>query len=133
MIRARVYAGKDGGNYAAVATKSAARVQLIRMAGTISFVFVAFVVRSVFSTIRAVAFQLRDDSKTCPGVVSHCDAACFYVFAHIAIWSAYTPDLQLTVVLISSPIALLKALWGVASRQALQLTRPNQDDVKSIK
>jgi len=33
----------------------------------------------------------------------------------------FTPQLQLSVVLISSPLALLVALWGMTSQRTLQL------------
>ena len=89
---------------------------------TTGFVFVAFVLRSVFSTMHAVAYQLQDSAKRCPGV-SICDASCNNVFTRITQWMARTPEFQLTVVLISSPLALLVALWGVTSRLTLQLMR----------
>ena len=39
---------------------------------------------------------------------------------------AYTPELQITVVLISSPLALLVALWGMTSDLALEAMRQNK-------
>jgi hypothetical protein len=90
---------------------------------TTGFVFVAFVLRSMFSTMHAVAYQLQDSAKKCPGVVTICDASCNNVFTHITQWMAHTPEFQGTVVLISSPLALLVALWGVTSRLTLQLMR----------
>ena len=35
-------------------------------------------------------------------------------------WMTYTPEFQLTIVLVSSPLALLVALWGMTSRRMLQ-------------
>ena len=41
----------------------------------------------------------------------------------ILFWLEYTPEFQLTVVLISSPLALLVALWGMTDKRTLQLMR----------
>ena len=38
-------------------------------------------------------------------------------------WIGFTPEFQLTVVLISSPLALMVALWGMTSKRALQLMK----------
>jgi hypothetical protein len=35
----------------------------------------------------------------------------------------YTPEFQLTIVLISSPLTLLVALWGMTTRFTLQLMK----------
>ena len=40
---------------------------------------------------------------------------------HALAWMDFTPQLQLSVVLISSPLALLVALWGMTSQRTLQL------------
>jgi hypothetical protein len=48
---------------------------------TTGFVFVAFVLRSIFSTMHAVVYQLRDVGKTCSEVKSSCDASCYNVYA----------------------------------------------------
>ena len=42
----------------------AGRALQLRVLGTTAFVFVAFLLRSVFATINAVAFQLRDINVT---------------------------------------------------------------------
>jgi hypothetical protein len=39
-----------------------------------------------------------------------------------------TPEFELTIVLISSPVALLVALWGMTSDRALQLMRQSSPD-----
>ena len=95
-------------------------------------VFVAFVVRSVQSTMLAVASQLQDiadGQKRCPGVTSLCDPSCFNVFTHINQWAANTPEFQVTVVLVSSPLTLLVALWGMTSKQTLHAMKSNQQEV----
>ena len=111
---------------------------------TTGFVFVAFVLRSVFATMYTVAYQLRDIGNTCPGVTSSCDASCYNVYTppkpqllnrfpvsfnrirytHVSRWMFFTPQFQLIVVLIASPLALLVALWGATSNVILKF-RPS--------
>ena len=114
---------------AAVAVLDGGKQQRLQHLGTTAFVFVAFVVRSVQSTMFAVARQLQDTAdglRRCPGVIAFCDPSCFNVFTHITQWAVRTPEFQMTIVLISSPVALLVALWGVTSRYTLQLMKLKQ-------
>ena len=99
------------------------------MVVTTVVVFVAFVVRSVQSTMLAVARQLQDGATTCPGVTGFCDASCNNVFTHITQWAARTPEFQVTVVLVSSPLTLLVALWGMTSRQTLRAMKSKEQEV----
>ncbi len=123
-IRAVVFRSIRHGIEAAIATEESGRRHKLQMLGTITFVFAAFVVRSVLSTMRAIASYLQDGAKHCPGVSSAgCDATCYNVYTHIWIWMVYTPEFQVTVVLVASPLALLVALWGVTSRQTRQLMK----------
>ena len=92
-------------------------------------VFVAFVVRSVQSTMLAVARQLQDGSRRCPGVTDICDPSCYNVFTHIGQWAASTPEFQVTIVLVSSPLTLLVALWGMTSRQTLHAMKSKVQEV----
>ena len=41
-------------------------------------------------------------------------------------WMALTPEFQLLIVLVSSPVALLVALWGMTSNATLQLMKSSQ-------
>ena len=111
---------------AAVAVLDGGKQQRLQHLGTTAFVFVAFVVRSVQSTMFAVARQLQDGATRCPGVTTLCDPTCFNEFTHINQWAAFTPEFLVTIVLISSPVALLVALWGVTSRYTLQLMKLKQ-------
>ncbi len=94
-------------------------------------VFVAFVVRSVQSTMLAVALQLQDVGRRCPGVTDFCDPSCNNVFAHITMWISRTPEFQVTIVLISSPLTLLVALWGMTSKLILQTMKSSQREMPS--
>jgi hypothetical protein len=100
-----------------------------QMVVTTVVVFVTFVVRSVQSTMFAVARQLQDLSRRCPGVTGFCDPSCHNVFTHIGQWAARTPEFQVTVVLVSSPLALLVALWGMTSKQKLEAMKSKEQEV----
>ncbi len=93
---------------------------------TTSFVFVAFLLRSVASTLLVLAFQLKDGPKSCPGVSSICDASCYNPYTHIGFWNANTPEFMPVVELVSSPLTLLVALWSMTSKLTLQLMRSKQ-------
>jgi hypothetical protein len=110
---------------AAVAVQDGGKVQRLQHLGTAAFVFVAFAVRSTQSTMFAVARQLQVGAAACPGVTL-CDPFCYNVYTHINQWAFYTPEFLVLVVLISSPLALLVALWGVTSRYTLQLMKLKQ-------
>ena len=90
---------------------------------TTSIVFVAFLLRSVVSTLLAVANQSQDSAKPCLVARNYCDATCYNVYTHISAWNGATPEFETTVVLISSPLTLLVALWGMTSKLTLQLMR----------
>ena len=112
---------------AAAATGRALRLHML---GTTAFVFVAFVLRSVFSTFYAVAFQLRDTDKQCPGEQNDCDPSCYNVFTFISEWMSYTPEFQSIIVLISTPLGLLIALWAMTSERMLQRMTSNDLSVR---
>jgi hypothetical protein len=118
---------------AASADAATGRAIRRRMLGTTAFVFAAFLLRSVFSTMYAVSFLLRDSPADC---LSFCDTSCRNVYSVIQIWMGYTPEFQLIVVLISSPAALLVALWGMTSKSALRLMNSSKQatiDVLSLR
>jgi hypothetical protein len=91
-----------------------------RIVGTTAFVFVTFLLRAVFSTMNALSNALQIEVATCN---NFCDPACNNVWLVISVWLALTPEFQLSVVLISSPLALIVALWGMTDKRTLQLMR----------
>jgi hypothetical protein len=111
---------------AAVAVQDGGKRQRLQHLGTTAVVFVVFIVRSTQSNMIAVSRQLQDSARSCPGVTVVCDASCFNVFTHITQWAVYTPEFQVTIVLVSSPLTLLVALWGMTSRYTLQLMKLKQ-------
>jgi hypothetical protein len=88
--------------------------------GTTAVVFITFLIRSAFSTLYAVAYKLQDNDKTCPGATDVCNASCHNVFTLIEAWLFFTPEFQLIIVLLSAPLPLLVALWGMTSVRTLQ-------------
>jgi hypothetical protein len=101
---------------AAAATGRALRHRFV---ATTAFVFVTCVLRAAFSTMYALAFQLRDTvTASCRG----CDE-CRTQYGLMTVWFTYTPEFQLLIVLVSSPVTLLVALWGMTSKSTLQLMK----------
>jgi hypothetical protein len=111
------------------AADTAAKQLRRQIIGTTGVVFVTFLIRSVYSTMSAVASKLQDTSNTCAGVTSLCDATCFNVFTHVFIWMQYTPEFQLMIVLISKPLPLLVALWGMTSQRLRLQMQTNETDI----
>ena len=105
--------------YAAAAAPAWMKVRR-QILGTAAFVFVTFLLRAVFSTMNALSNALQNYGAACP---TDCDIPCNNVWALIAFWLEFTPEFQLTVVLISSPLSLLFALWGMTDKRTLQHMR----------
>ncbi len=86
-----------------------------------------FLLRAVFSIIYALANVLQNIGDR-PSTDNPCDASCFNVFAIMQAWLELTPEFQLSVELISSPVALLVASWGMTSARTLQVMRRRGGD-----
>ena len=99
-----------------------------QIVGTAGFVFVTFLLRAVFSTMNAVTSELQDYGASCPSNNS-CDASCFNVYTLMQTWLYYTPEFQLSVELISSPLTLLVALWGMTSKHTLRLMQSRRREM----
>ena len=121
VLSARRVSARLLGVDAASAAAATGRALRRRMLGTTAFVFVTFVLRAAFSTMFAVAYQLRVGNKPC----DICDE-CRDVFTHMSVWMTYTPEFQVLIVLVSSPVALLVALWGMTSNATLYLMKTSQ-------
>jgi hypothetical protein len=129
VLSARRVSARLLGVDAASAAAATGRTLRRQMLGTTLFVFVTFVVRSVFSTMYAVVYYLRDHDETC----DLCDS-CRNEFTHIAGWMLFTPEFQLIIELTSSPLALLVALWGMTSKATLQLMKSSgQESALSLR
>ena len=115
----------------AVAAVAAAGRQLrLQIVGTAAFVFVTFLLRAVFSIMNALANALQSDGTGC---TSDCDPSCNNLWEVIQAWLAFTPEFQLSVVLISSPLALLVALWGMTSNSVLQHMKSSRGQMARLR
>ena len=88
--------------------------------GSAASVFLTFLLRAVFSTMNALANALQNDDAACP---TSCGIPCNNMYQLIQNWLLFAPEFQLIVVLISSPLALIVALWGMTDKRTLQLMR----------
>jgi len=103
-----------------------------QIVGTAGFVFVTFLLRAIYSTMSAVAYELQDDGASCPSN-NPCDASCFNLYFLLQQWLFYTPEFQLSVELISSPLALLVALWGMTSKHTLRLMQSRRREMNTMR
>jgi hypothetical protein len=78
----------------------------------------------------ALANALQTEIYTCNNA---CNPACNNVWLVILFWLEFTPEFQLTVVLISTPLALLVALWGMTDKRTLQHTRSGRGQMISMR
>ena len=106
---------------------AAGRQLRLQIVGTAAFVFVTFLLRAVYSTMFALANELQNDGNAvnCPSS-NQCDASCFNVYRLMQVWLIYTPEFQLMVVMISSPLSLLVALSGMTTDRALRQMQSNR-------
>jgi hypothetical protein len=111
----------------------------LQIFSTTALIFVSFLLRSVFSIMFAVANQLQEGPlDTCDKKIyledksSLCKENCYNDFFHMRVWMATTPEFQLIVVLLSSPIAVLVALWGMTSKRMLQQMKLSQQQNPSL-
>ena len=80
IAASRIYAPKTSQVFEQAAVEGE-RLRL-HILGTTAFIFVTFLLRSFYSTMRLVAHQLQDNSKSCPGsALGACDASCHNVYA----------------------------------------------------
>ncbi len=115
------------GAAAAAAAEADGRQLQRQIVATSAVVFVTFFVRSVYSTMYALAVGLQN-YNSCPGKTNLCDA-CYNVFAQMEIWMKRTPEFVLMIVLTTKPLPLLVALWGMTSNRLLTKMRPNQREL----
>ena len=104
----------------------------MQIVGTAAFVFVTFLLRAVYSTMSAVGKELQDYARICLSSNS-CDASCFNVYTLMQRWLFYTPEFQLSVEFISSPLTLLVALWGMTSKHTLRLMQSRRRGMDTMR
>ena len=127
LIRS-VLAGLNAADQA-VAVGQQLRRQIV---GVSAMVFVTFIIRSVYSTLYAVAYKLQDISKI--SIYSNgCDSSCANAYTQIALWMLYTPELQMIVVLASKPLPLLVALWGMTTGRLRDSSQTKQHEMVALR
>jgi hypothetical protein len=94
-----------------------------QLVGTVAVVFVSFLMRVVFSIMFAIANALQNSGDACPSYSGRCDPICYNVFSRMQVWLLYTPEFEILIVLISQPVALIIALWGMTSGRMLELMK----------
>jgi hypothetical protein len=89
--------------------------------GTSTLVFVTFMLRCIYAIMNAVSDALQNNGAACAATSgTSCDPSCQNVWDLMQYWLTYTPEFQLMVMVISSPLALVVALWGMTSERTLQ-------------
>jgi hypothetical protein len=126
----RVSAALRNMNDEHAAARNTSRQLRLQIGGTAAFVFVTFLLRAVFSIMNALASALQIQGTGC---TNNCDSSCSNVWKVIFYWLEFTPEFQLSVVLISSPMALLVALWGMTSKRALQAMKSSHGQLVSLR
>jgi len=95
-----------------------------QIVGTTAFVFVTFLLRAVFTIMLALARALQISDAACAATANGlCDSTCLNNWRLMEIWIVLTPEFQSMIILISSPFAMIVALWGMTSKRALQLMK----------
>ena len=95
-----------------------------QIVGTTAFVFVTFLLRAVFTSMYALARALQNSDAACAAAYQGpCDSTCYNQWRLMENWIIFTPEYQSMVVLISSPVAMIVALWGMTSKRALELMK----------
>jgi len=103
-----------------------------QIVGTAGFVFVTFLLRAVFTTMFALANGLQNEESSCPSS-NPCDASCYNLYTLMQQWLFFTPEFQLSVELISSPLTLLVALWGMTSKHTLRLMQSRRREMSTMR
>ena len=104
-----------------------------QIVGTTAFVFLTFLLRAVFSIMNAVSDALQDYGAACAATdLDACDPSCYNIYTIMQNWLEFTPEFQLIVELISSPLTLLVALWGMTSKHMLQTMKRSRRQMTAM-
>ena len=102
----------------AVAASVAGRQLRRKILATCLVAFVTFLLRAVFSIIYASANKLQNTNCSIYGTAC---APCWNEYAYMQFFILFTPEFQQTIILLSTPLSLLVALWGMTDVRALEL------------
>jgi hypothetical protein len=98
----------------------------VRILGAVVTVFVAFLIRSWYAVVLAISRHnntirtpFDEDFKRCFDFCNSCQESGVIVQA----WLFYTPEFSVSIMLLSSPLTLLIALWAMTTHDALMSFR----------
>jgi hypothetical protein len=95
---------------------------------TCGVVFVAFVIRAVYTAMFLLASGAQDVDRACDKFGDTKCRVCNNAFANMLVWLMYTPQLYFSLAFLSQPVALLVALWGMTSGQTLNVMKARDVD-----
>ena len=90
---------------------------------TVFVTFFTTLLRTVEETMFALSNALQNDKHCANLKVGLCDGSCYNVFALIRRSIFFTPEVLLVIILISSPLTQLVAVWGMTNERTLQLMK----------
>jgi hypothetical protein len=104
---------------------------------TVAVVFITFLPRAAYAALNAVSNLMQDIGSGCLNVCADTPESqvCpqpFNQYTHIQLYLNYSPEFQLLVVLISSPLALIVALWGMTSARMLRAMKRSARDLDTV-
>ena len=105
---------------------------------TVAVVFVTFFLRATYTTMLAISSAFQNGRHLCSHVcsleeeVDTCPHP-YNMYTLMYLYLTYSPEFQIVVVLISSPLALLVALWGMTSDHTLEAMRRNKKQSQTMR
>ena len=94
-------------------------------------VFISFLIRAAYSTMFTLSNALQNDFSNCTNSqIARKDrcSGCYDVPYFIAIWMMYTPALYYGTVIISQPVTLMIALWGMTAERMIFIMRTKEQE-----
>jgi hypothetical protein len=107
------------------ATVDTPRQLMRKIVNTCCVIFVSLLVRAVPAIFFAIAAGLQRFVSCDAYTNRNRCSECYDMYTHMFMWIVYTPSLIFAVALVSQPVALLVALWGMTSGQTLALMKAN--------
>jgi hypothetical protein len=105
---------------------------------TISVVLVTFLPRATFASLEAVSGVLQDFenglcAEVCADEVSKTCLKVYNRYSKMVFYFQFTPEYQLIVNMLSSPVCLMVALWGMTSERMRQvMSQAGQRELRTI-
>jgi hypothetical protein len=107
---------------------------------TVAVVFATFLLRAVYVSFYAVSASRQNlgdfclsRSDLCSTTVTPMCPVPYNEFALMQFFLVYTPELQMIIVLISSPLTLIVALWGMTSGRVLRAMRSKKKAMDTMR